>query len=158
MRLMLAVALLLVSADPLLAQKSARVEPIFITVSDSGQEIRASLLQMNDASLAVVADGQRRTIPLDRVLRIQVAGDSPKNGALIGALVGGIWCAIVCGQGLSNASEIVPFALINAGVSAAIGASIDMAIPGRRTIYSKPLPSPSAQARGATGFALKVRF
>jgi hypothetical protein len=52
----------------------------------------------------------------------------------------------------------VPFALINAGVSAAIGASIDMAIPGRRTIYSKPLPSSSVQARGATGVAFKVRF
>jgi hypothetical protein len=51
--------------------------------------------------------------------------DSLKNGAIIGAVVLGAWCAVVCGQGLDDASQLPLAVLASAGMGAAIGAGID---------------------------------
>jgi hypothetical protein len=60
------------------------------------------------------------------------AKDSLKNGAIIGAVVLGAWCAIICGQGLDNAGKLPLAVLVAAGEGAAIGAGID-AMHSRKT-------------------------
>jgi hypothetical protein len=58
--------------------------------------------------------------------------DSLKNGAIIGAVVLGTWCAIVCGQGLDSPGKLPLAVLVAAGEGAAIGAGID-AMHSRKT-------------------------
>ena len=60
------------------------------------------------------------------------AKDSLKNGAIIGAVALGTWCAIICGQGLDNAGQLPLAVLAAAGWGAAIGAGID-AMNSRKT-------------------------
>jgi hypothetical protein len=48
------------------------------------------------------------------------------NGAVIGGLVLGIWCARVCGQGLDSSSDsLLAVVAANAGFGALIGAGVD---------------------------------
>lgn len=51
--------------------------------------------------------------------------DSLKNGAVIGAVVLGTWCLIVCGQGLDSSGQLPAAVAVNAGLGALIGATID---------------------------------
>jgi hypothetical protein len=51
--------------------------------------------------------------------------DSLKEGAIIGALVMGAWCLLICGQGLDRPSQIPLAVAASAGMGALIGAGID---------------------------------
>ena len=51
--------------------------------------------------------------------------DSLKNGAIIGAIVMGTWCAIICGQGLDRTSQLPLAVAAGAGIGALMGAGID---------------------------------
>ena len=76
-----------------------RMSPIFVTGANSSPEIHGSLLDLGPETLTLLVDGATREIPLADVTRIRVPGDPVKNGAIIGALVLGGWCLIICGQG-----------------------------------------------------------
>jgi hypothetical protein len=51
--------------------------------------------------------------------------DSLKNGAIIGAVVVGAWCLVICGQGLDSTGRFPLAVAAGAGMGALIGASID---------------------------------
>jgi outer membrane lipoprotein SlyB len=61
--------------------------------------------------------------------------DSLKNGAIIGAVVLGTWCAIICGQGLDNPGKLPLAVIVAAGEGAAIGAGIDAMLSRKTGIY-----------------------
>ena len=63
------------------------------------------------------------------------AKDSLKNGAIIGAVVLGTWCAIICGQGLDSPGKVPLAVLVAAGEGAAIGAGIDAMISRKAGVY-----------------------
>jgi len=108
-------------------------------VQDSSSSVlRGRLLRAGDESITLMINGQPVDVPLARVTRIDVAGDSVLNGAVIGAVAMGGWCAAVCGQGLSRRGDR-PFAILaNAGLGALIGAGID-GLHGRgRPVYIRP--------------------
>ena len=69
------------------------------------------------ADHAAVSQPQTRPRDHDR--------DSLKNGAVIGAVVLGTWCLIVCGQGLDSSGQLPAAVAVNAGLGALIGATID---------------------------------
>jgi hypothetical protein len=127
----------------------AKGQEVIVTQSASGEELRGRLLELTPESLAIMVDGRRVDVPIDRVLRIDSTHDSVKNGAIIGAAVMGGWCALVCGQGLDSSSDVATVALINTGLGALIGAGIDALHKGRSPIYVKP---------AASGAALQVRL
>jgi hypothetical protein len=125
--------------------------PLRIIQESPHRPIRGRLVKAGGDTITLVVDGQPVDVPLARVTRIDLGGDSLANGAAIGAAAMGGWCAAICGQGLTRRGSL-PFAvLMNAGLGALIGAGID-ALNGRgRPIYIRPA------SRGAM-IGMGVRF
>lgn len=111
-----------------------KLRTVFVTI-DRGPEIHGSLLELGPETLAILVDGARTEFPLSSVRRVEREGDSLKNGAIIGAVVLGAWCAAICGQGLNRSSQLFPAIVVNAGVGAVIGALFDADHKGRTRIY-----------------------
>ena len=134
---------------------------VYLRETGSDQDVRAELIKFDASSVIIQVAGARRELPLTRVSRIEVpVRDSVMNGALIGALILGGWCAIICGQGLDRGSEIAPVAAFNAGMGALIGAGLDAMVQDRAAIYSS---GPSTATRfGSLSprlmFSVRLRF
>jgi hypothetical protein len=104
----------------------------------------------------LLVDGHRRDVPLTKIARIE-RRDSLKNGAIIGAAVLGGICALTCGQGLENGSNLVGAVASNAIVGALIGTGIDALHRGRMPVYPSARPAARGQStRPSIGF--RVRF
>lgn len=90
--------------------------------------VPAPLLAQSDSRLRIPRE---IVTPPDKSIRPAMAPapkggrDSVMDGALVGAVVLGAWCAIVCGQGLDNAGQLPLAVLAAAGYGALIGAGID---------------------------------
>jgi len=108
-------------------------DPVHITRT-SGEQLQGVLSQISATELTL-DNGARLTI--DDVLKIDRRGDSVKNGATIGALVVGGWCAFVCGQGVASGSEFMMAVAANAGLGALLGAFIDHDRVGRTTVFRR---------------------
>jgi hypothetical protein len=113
-------------------------EAVIVTQSTSGQQLRGYLMQLSPTTLAILVDGRRVEVPLDNVLRIEGGNDSVKNGAAIGAAVGGGLTALSCGQALGSSAICLTAAVFYTGIGALVGAGVDALHKGRTTIYSKP--------------------
>jgi hypothetical protein len=137
--------------DAAMASKDApaRLESVFVQEVDTAHEVKGKLLRIGPDTLTVLANGQTRDIALARVRRIQVVEHSVTKGAWIGGLVGGVWCAWVCGQGLDHSTGWLAVVAANAGFGAAIGAGVEAAMPKRVTIYQGAVPPVMARRHGA---------
>ena len=113
-------------------------EEVIVTQSSSGTELRGRMVELSATTLAMLVDGKRVEVPLDRVLRIEGRNDSVKDGAAIGAAVGGGLTALSCGSALGRSGICVSAAIFYAGLGALAGAGVDALHKGRTTIYSKP--------------------
>ncbi|MEO6238708.1 MAG: hypothetical protein ABIQ52_17060 [Vicinamibacterales bacterium] len=134
-------------------------EDVIVTQSTSGQEIRGHIVELSATTLALLVNGQRVEVPIDRVLRIDARHDSVKNGAAIGALSLGGLSALGCFATVGTTSGIcVTSTALNAGLGALAGAGIDALHKGRTTIYSKPSPVSVAIAPVAKGARGLVRI
>jgi len=122
---------------------------------EAGEELRGQVLQLGPGTMTLLVDGQRLSVPMTSVLRIETRGDSLRNGALIGAIAGGVWCALVCGQGLSSTAQLPAAVAFSAGFWAAAGVGIDAMIPGRTTIYRRPAPAAAGVAGAAVSYRLR---
>jgi len=134
-------------ATSVAAQGSATISPRPVSAvyvrSVGGDEARGQLLRLGPDTLTLLEQGTSRDIPLAAVTRIDARGDSVKNGAIIGAVVLGAWCALVCPQGLDGYSNNqLPYILgVNIALGTAIGAGIDAMHVGRTTIYQQGGPA-----------------
>lgn len=112
-------------------------------------------------------DGTDRRFEASRVKRLSRRGDSLKNGAVYGAIVGaGVELATMnladcvdeaggvngCGAG----GQVALF-LISTGMYAAIGTAMDALIPGRTTIYVAPSPPPATGRLGPNGLGIGIQ-
>lgn len=93
------------------------------------------LLTLDSESLLLLVNGAEQRLDLKNVARVEVPRDSLKNGAAIGAVVLGAWCAFICGQGLDRQGQLLEAVIVNAGLGALIGMAIDKAHGGPRTLY-----------------------
>ena len=145
-------AALTVSAGTAAAQqtRAPRNGEEIVVRTDTGGEVRGRLIELTPDSLAILAGAGRMDLPLARVARIDSMRDSVANGAAIGGLALGVWCAFVCGQGLDGDDSLALTVMMSAGLGAAIGAGIDAGHKGRTPIYIKPA--------GTRGSALQVRL
>ncbi len=125
-------------------------------LEDDAGEISGRLIDFSGSWLTLIVEGEQRQLELSRIQRIDVRGDSVKNGAVIGGVVLGAWCAWLCGQGLEGAGQMVPAVLANTLLGALIGAGIDGLRVGRTTIYRRPGGAPGRDRR--LGLALGFRF
>jgi hypothetical protein len=148
---------LLSVAAPLAAQEAVPNPPrltdmftVFV-LDRSGAETEGTLVSLSDSVVVVRTRTAERTIALTDVVRIQRKGDSLKNGAIIGAVIGGASGLAVaggcasdpgCGSGIGIASV-----LTGIGIWAAIGAGIDALIQRRTLIWA---PSGTTDSGGLT--------
>ena len=143
-------------------------------LDDAGMETSGRLIRLNPDSLDLLVDGAERRFEAIRVTRIQKRGDSLRNGALIGAVVG-LGMGLV-GGGISDCPGDDPggscpgtrasLVLFSTGLYAAIGTAIDALVIGRTTLYRAAnkgptvvleAPAPSTY-RGRPGINLIVRW
>jgi hypothetical protein len=130
--------------------RAPRAGEEIVVRTDSGGSIQGHLIELSPESLAILTASGRMDLPLNTLERIDATRDSLVNGAVIGGLSLGLWCAVVCGQGLGGDDSLPMVVLANAGLGALIGAGIDAAHKGRSPIY--------VRAGGKSGTALQVRF
>src|SRR6476660_6298881 len=83
-------------ASPLAAQDTPRLRAKPIYVHSGSAEIRGSLLKLGPDTLTILENGSERELKLSDITRIEAPGDSVRNGAIIGAIVLGAWCALIC--------------------------------------------------------------
>lgn len=123
----------------------------------TGEEISGRLLQSGTDEVRLLVNGREQAIPINQIARLERSGDSLKNGAIIGAVITGAWCALVCGQGLASSGQVPIAVAANAGLGALVGAGIDAAHRGRTLVY----PRTSASARilaPQPSLSLRFRF
>jgi hypothetical protein len=119
-----------------------------------GAETEGTLVSLTDSVVVVRTPTTEQTIATTDVVRIYREGDSLRNGAIMGAVLGGSsGLALLescpsdpsCGPG-----DAIAVVLIGAGIWAAIGAGIDALIPGRTLIWT-----PRA-AKGSSGLTVAL--
>ena len=143
---------------------SSQLSTVYVR-DDSGAETSGKLLHLNSDSIVILVDGAERRFEAARVTRIQRRGDSLRNGAIIGAVVGvamGILSAGIsdCPRdrvgGPCPGSRVALF-LVSTGVYSAIGTGIDALIPGRTTLYEASKARPTADQGGSAPLAFSRR-
>lgn len=138
-------------------------------LDETGIEISGKFLRLNPDSLVLLVGGAERRFEAARVRRIEKRGDSLRNGALIGAVVGAAMGLIFAGisdcpgndpGGSCPGTRAAAF-LLSTGVYAGIGTGIDALVVGRTTLYEAPTaPSRSERTpyRGRAAINLSVRW
>jgi hypothetical protein len=145
-------ALVLLSTAAAHAQDPARTwagldhsELTTIHVTDeSGAETTGRLLRFEPDALVLLVDGAERRMEAARVKRIQKRGDSLKNGALVGAIIGGALGLLTAGiadcpgSSTNCAGFRITAPLVSGAFYAAVGTGIDALVTGRTTLYVAP--------------------
>jgi hypothetical protein len=158
MPVLAALLMSLILAAPAAAQEAYK--QVWVTQADSGDVIRGRMLRLSDDTLAILTPDNRRVdLPLDRVLRIEVHGDSLKNGATIGAVILGGLTTISCALQSGSAGQCATAVVLNSAIGGVLGAGIDAWNGGRTTIYSKPAAAAQAVVPGPRAVVqFRVRF
>jgi hypothetical protein len=137
---------LLASAYPARAQLTFRsVQPgalptLFVT-DRAGHETRGKLVRITDTEVTIAADGGDRTFAVSDVLVIDRKGDSLRNGAIVGMVVGmafGVLSAGIpsdCPAGECPGMRAYGF-VFSTAVYTAIGTAIDAAVQGRTRVWT----------------------
>lgn len=146
------------------AQTSSGLSTVYVR-DDSGAETSGKLLHLNPDSIVILVGGAERRFEAARVTRIQRRGDSLRNGAIIGAIVGVGLGFITAGfadcpgdrAGGGCPGSRASLFLVSTGVYAAIGTGIDALIPGRTTLYEASKTPPAADRGESAPLAFSRR-
>lgn len=128
--------------------------PAAVVHGKNGVETRGKLLAIDDASVVLLVEGAQRRFELSQVTQVIRSGDSLRNGAIIGAVIGftlGLLNASLIAEDAGHGAAIVGF---STGVYAGIGACID-ALAGRRMVL---YDAPGAAKGLSPGGAIALRF
>lgn len=127
--------------------------PVVFVTEASGKETKGRIVSWTGSTIVLQTGTTTRSFAEGEAIRVDLKGDSLKNGALIGAGVGVFFGALSATIGDCEGchGEQVGFALAGIGVYAAIGAGIDALIPGRT-----PLWRAGSSARLGSGLTIKV--
>jgi len=104
-----------------------------------GQETKGKIVSWTPSAVVLrLDDGATRTFATGEAVRIDLRGDSLKNGALTGAGVGlaiGLMMSAACWEECGG-GVTVPMTLTAVGIYAAIGTGIDALITGRTPFWN----------------------
>lgn len=114
-------------------------EKVHVHTISTGEVLRGVVLEAAQGVLRVRIDDRGVDVPMDDVRRLDVeVRDSLTNGTLIGAAAFGLWCALICGQGLDSGDDLPRALLANTALGAALGAFVDSKMSSRRVVYERP--------------------
>jgi hypothetical protein len=158
------ILILVVNTHSAAAQTQTRAWPGLTTsagstiyvLDDTGRETSGTLLRLTAEGIDLLVNGSPSHFNAAHVRRLQARGDSLRNGALVGALVGlglGAAAALISdcpaarpdGCPGSRAAVVA----ISTGAYAALGTGIDALNVGRTTLYEAPV-GPSGTLSRAT--------
>jgi hypothetical protein len=127
---------LLAGAVPLRAQEFVPSLPIksratIFVVDDKGVEHRGRFLRADDVDLIMLVNDNEQLFKRDSILWIDRQGDSLKNGAIIGALVGTPFAVLGFIASGNYGALLAPI-----GGYMAIGMGLDALHQGRTPVYS----------------------
>ena len=111
--------------------------PRVIVTDRTGNETTGRLIRWTDSTIVLRTRAGERTFPRGEARRVDLRGDSLRNGFLIGAVFGSLGGVIAeC----PNASQRCPktrvaFTMLGMATWGAIGAGIDALIPGRSPLW-----------------------
>lgn len=127
--------------------------PVVYVTEASGKETKGRIVNWTGSTIVLQTETTTKSFAEGEAIRVDLRGDSLKNGALIGAGVGVFFgtlsSAIGDCEGCHGAQ--VAFVLAGIGVYAAIGTAIDALIPGRTPLWRAGSP-----ARSGGGLAINV--
>jgi hypothetical protein len=163
-RMVIALAAILIPTSAIAQEKvlegmtSAGMPTVFV-LDDRGVETRGKLVKLDEQAVVVLVDGAQRRFETARVNRVTRRGDSLRNGAIAGAVIGGVMGVLTSriaecpngrgGYGPCGAGPRVAMSVALTGIYAAIGTGIDAAIQGRTVIYQAPALRIAADTKGA---------
>jgi hypothetical protein len=129
---------LLAGAAPLRAQETPRPlaiksRAVVFVVDHAGVEHRGRFLRADDQDVVVIVDGDEKRFARDTIAGIARQGDSLKNGAVIGAVIG----TSIGLMGSLFTRNVGPLVAATAGWIG-IGIGLDAAHQGRTHVYSGP--------------------
>jgi hypothetical protein len=147
---------------------TAELSTVYV-LDDTGVEASGRLLRLDPDSLVLLVGDTERRFDAARVRRIEKRGDSLRNGARIGAIVGAAMGLIAAGisdcpgndPGGSCPGTRAAGVLLSTGAYAAIGTGIDALVVGRTTLYEAPAASPRSARmppRGRAAFNMVLRW
>jgi hypothetical protein len=147
----LAPAALLASlaASPAAAQEADSFEeirlsnlPTVYAVDQSDRETKGRLVRLTPSSITLLVGGAERTFEATTLKRLEKKGDSLRNGALTGAVIGTLLTIAAvsesCPPGKSCAGLRTLYAVASIGGWTALGTAIDAALPGRTLLWTAP--------------------
>lgn len=108
---------------------------VFVSPAAGGPTVEGSLVSLSADSVALLVDGNTRTLPLASVVRVEREGDPASDGFLKGALVLGLACFLICGQGVDSSNELAGVLAGNMAIGGLIGWQFDRDHVGRSRIY-----------------------
>ena len=130
------------------------VSPTVYVDQVSGEEALGRIVRVEPEAIVLSTGGVEHRIPLAEVRRVQVRGDSLRNGAVAGALVGlagGLLTTRLwdCGSGCAGQKTL--FLAYSSAIYAAIGTAFDAMHTGRRTVYRRPKALPMLRFGAGAG-------
>ena len=130
------------SAQATFGQVRAEGTPTVVVTDRNGVESEGRLVTFSESEITIRAGAVTRMFPAAEVSLIERKGDSLKNGAIIGAIVGivasGLSASEVCAGRTTKRSCVgqgAAYVIIGTAFYAAVGAGIDALIPGRTRIW-----------------------
>jgi hypothetical protein len=147
----LAPAVLLASlfASPAAAQEADSFDeirlsnlPTVYAVDESDRETKGRLVRLTPSSITLLVDGSERTFEAAKLKRLEKKGDSLRNGALTGAVIGTLLTIAAvsesCPRNVSCGGAKALYAVASIGGWTALGTAIDAALPGRTLLWTAP--------------------
>ncbi len=125
--------------------------PTVYVMDVAGRETIGKIVRWSPSEIVLQAGPATKTFAMGDVARVDLRGDSLKNGAWIGAGVGAVLGVLVGGFGDCTdcgAGTGVAIALTSIGFYTAVGTAIDAMIAGRTPLWRAG--SPTSARRGLT--------
>lgn len=109
-----------------------------------GGRFSGRVVDLTRDAIEIESSSGRRRFAAAEVGRVEVSGDSLRNGAVIGFVSGALFGGLAAtGLGNVKAGEVVVTGLLFGGVGAGIGLGIDALIRGNRLVYRAAPPRAS---------------
>jgi hypothetical protein len=116
-----------------------------VYVTDAlGRETKGRLVNWTGSQIVLQTEGGERVFKPGEAVRLDLRGDSLKNGALIGLTVGVVMGALA-GAGCDCGGGDVAIMLFSGGIYTLMGVGIDALVPGRTPMWNAGQPAQPAQ-------------